>query len=124
MKPKEEYEGIAYKDFVGIPLDEIEEHSLAISKHYNISYEYVVNNMAYTDISVLYAKMSNEKAFNSYCDYINLDEQSRSKHVMEFGEVKSYVFELVTPQAQQEYVESEKSKLSSMYRNGGKFKDD
>ena len=125
VKPQEDYEGIAYKDFVGIPLDEIEEHTLAICKHYNISYEYAVNQIAYTDISVLYAKMSNEKAFSSYCDFINLDEQSRSKQVMDFGEVKPYVFDLITPEVQKEQIDKiERSKLSEMYRSGGKFIND
>lgn len=107
---------------VAIPLDEIEEHTLAVVKHYNIPYEYVVNKMAYTDISVLYAKMANENAFKQYCEFIQLDDETRSKQVMEYGEVKPYVFELITPEIQEEQIqETNQNPVSGLYKNGGKF---
>lgn len=122
VKPKEDYEGVAYQDMVAIPLDEIEEHTLAVVKHYNIPYEYVVNKMAYTDISVLYAKMANENAFKQYCEFIQLDDETRSKQVMEYGEVKPYVFELITPEIQEEQIkETNQNPVSGLYKNGGKF---
>lgn len=82
--------------------------------------------MAYTDIGVLYAKMTNNKAFSSYNDYLQLDDKAKSKHVMEYGEVRPYVFQVITPEDQKEVIEKAneaQEKLRSMYRNGGKLND-
>lgn len=125
-KPEEFHEGIAYKDNVPVPLDDIDEYTLAICKEYNIAYEYAVEKMAYTDIGVLYAKVANNKAFSNYNDYLQLDDKAKSKHVMEYGEARPYVFQVITPEEQKEVIEKAneaQEKLRSMYRNGGKLND-
>lgn len=109
-----------------VPLDEIEEYVLAVSKHYAIPYTYVMDEMYYPDVTVLYAKMANENAFTAYSQYIQLDEESRSKHVMDWGEPKPYVYEVITPEVQRVFIENSEAtqKLRGIYRQGGRYKDD
>lgn len=117
---------MAYKDSVPIILDEIEEHSLEVAKEYNIPYNYIMDNMCYTDIGVLYAKIANNKAFSNYNDFLKMDDKAKGSHVMEYGEVKPYVFQTITPEQQQKAVEEmteAQKKLRETYRSGGKFND-
>ena len=109
----DEYKGIAYNDMVIIGLDDIEEMVLALCKEYNMQY----------DVTVIYAKMSNEKAFSSYNDYLNLDEQGQGKYVTDYGKPKPFVYEVLTVERQLANIEEKKDGLRSMYRQGRKLND-
>lgn len=76
IKPHDEYRGLAYEDMVIIELDDVEEMVLTLCKEYNMQYGYIMDSMYYSDVTVIYAKLANEKAFSTYNDFINLDEQS------------------------------------------------
>ena len=75
MKPKDEYKGLAYEDAVIIQLDDVEEMTLTLCKEYNMQYEYIMDKMYYPDVTVLYARLMNEKAFSSYNEYLNMDAE-------------------------------------------------
>lgn len=123
IKVHSEYEGSALREMVSISLDEVEEYALAVSSHYRLDYDYVLN-MYYSDVSVLYAKIANEQAFKSYNDYISLNEEGRSKFVMDYGEPKPYSYQILTPEKQQANIESEaKNSLKETYRQGGRLND-
>ena len=119
----DEYKGIAYDDMVVIGLDDIEEMVLSLCKEYNMQYSYVMDSMYYPDVTVIYAKMSNEKAFSSYNDYLNLDEQSQGKYVTDYGKPKPFVYEVLTVERQRANIEDKKDGLRSMYRQGRKLND-
>ena len=123
VKPNDEYQGLAYRDMLPIPLDEIDEYVLYVSKEYVIPYEYVMDKMYYSDITVLYAKKMNENSFSRYNDYLSYDEKTQSKYVSDYGVPKPYVYDILTPDVQKEAIETKKSKLREMYRSGGKFND-
>ena len=59
-----------------MPLDEIDEQVLVLTKEYNIPYLTLMDDTTYTDIGVLYAKVANSKAFEAYSQYISLDAVS------------------------------------------------
>ena len=123
VKPNYEYQGLAYQDMLPIPLDEIDEYVLYVSKEYLIPYEYVMDKMYYSDITVLYAKKMNENSFSRYNDYLSYDEKTQSKYVSDYGVPKPYVYDILTQDVQKEAIETKKSKLREMYRSGGKFND-
>lgn len=123
IKPLDEYKGIAYDDMVVIGLDDIEEMVLTLCKEYNMQYGYVMDSMYYPDITVIYAKLANEKAFSSYNDYLNLDEQGQGKYVTDFGKPKPFVYEILTVDRQRANIEEKKDGLRSMYRQGRKLND-
>ena len=123
VKSNDEYQGLAYQDMLPIPLDEIDEYVLYVSKEYLIPYEYVMDKMYYSDITVLYAKKMNENSFSRYNDYLSYDEKTQSKYVSDYGVPKPYVYDILTPDVQKEAIETKKSKLREMYRSGGKFND-
>ena len=81
VKPVDEYKGLAYQDMVNIELDDVEEMVLTLCKEYNMQYHYVMDSMYYSDVTVIYAKLANEKSFSSYNDYLNLDEEAKGKFV-------------------------------------------
>lgn len=112
---------MAYDDMVVVQLNDIDEMALALCKEYHIQYGYIMDNMYYPDMTVMYAKMVNEKAFSSYNDYLNLDEQSQGKYVTDFGKHKPYVYELLTADKQKAQIEERRDGLRNMYRHGGKL---
>ena len=121
IKPIDEYKGMAYDDMVVVQLNDIDEMALALCKEYHIQYGYIMDNMYYPDMTVMYAKMVNEKAFSSYNDYLNLDEKSQGKYVTDFGKPKPYVYELLTADKQKAQIEERRDGLRNMYRHGGKL---
>ena len=126
VKPKDDYEGLAYKDMVAINLDDIEEKVLAVVKEYRMDYLYVLDQMYYPDVTVLYAKMANTSAFKTYNEYLNLDEQGKGKYVSDYGVPEPYTYQLLTPEKQRETIEAEKepkNSLKDLYRHGGKIDD-
>ena len=75
----------------------------------------------------MYAKVVNNKAFSNYNDYINMSEEQQAKYVMDYGEIKPFVFEVVTAEEQRQNVEEQneaQKKLREMYRSGGKLDND
>lgn len=121
--PKDEYQGLAYNDMVIVALDETDEYVLSVSKEYGIPYEYVMDKMYYSDVTVLYAKKANENAFTRYNEYLNYDETTQGKYVADYGVPKPFVYSILTSEIQQENINKASSKLKEMYRNGGKFND-
>lgn len=93
--------GLAYKDMVNIQLDEVDEYAYVVAKEYNISYEYIMDKMYYSDLTVMYAKIANEKAFTSYEQYMSLEDEQKGKYVSDYGEPKPYAFELLTREIQE-----------------------
>lgn len=106
-----------------VPLDEVDEIALYVSKETGIPYLYLMDSMYYSDMTVLYAKIANEKAFASYSDYIHMEEEQKGKYVTEYGTPKPYVFSLLTPDVQEKNIKESKNTLREMYRSGGKFND-
>lgn len=123
VKPNDEFRGLAYNDMVSIPIDEVEEMVLYVSKELGIPYLYVMDEMYYSDMTVLYAKVMNEKSFSSYNDYIHLEEEQKGKYVTDYGTPKPYIFGLLTPDVQEENIKKSNNSLRGLYRNGGKFND-
>ncbi len=93
VKPKDEYKGLAYEDAVIIQLDDVEEMTLTLCKEYNMQYEYIMDKMYYPDVTVLYARLMNEKAFSSYNEYLNMDAESQGKYVTDYGKPSPYIYE-------------------------------
>ena len=92
--------------------------SLSVSKAYNIPLERVLD-MYYSDMTVLYAKEANNKAFESYSSYISMSEEARSSYVMDYGEPKPFMFSVVTKEMQQKLLEEEEKDdngLRAMYK--------
>lgn len=92
--------------------------SLSVSKAYNIPLERVLD-MYYSDMTVLYAKEANNKAFESYSSYISMSEEARSSYVMDYGEPKPFMFSIVTKEMQQKLLEEEEKDdngLRAMYK--------
>lgn len=123
IKPLDEYKGLAYEDMVVVELDDVEEMALTLCKEYNMDYGYVLDRMYYPDVTVIYAKLANEKAFTSYNDYLNLDEQSQGKYVTDYGKPKPYVYQILSVDKQRANIEDKKDGLRNMYRHGGKLDD-
>lgn len=121
IKVFDDYKGLAYKDYVSVTLDEVDEYALVVCKEYNMSYEYAMDKLYYSDLTVMYAKIANDKAFQSYNDYLSLDEKAQSHFVADYGKPKSYVFSLITPELQQKNVEQRESALRELYRQGGRL---
>ncbi|WP_164683464.1 hypothetical protein [Streptococcus hyointestinalis] len=103
-----------------IGLSEGVEYALAISKHYGWSFDYCYKQMRYGDLSVLYAKLANDKAFENYNNYISLDDEARAKFVKDWGEPKPFEFDINTPERQRERLEKSKvnNPLQAMYKKG------
>lgn len=127
IKERDDYRGLAYEDMVAINLDDIEEKVLAVVKEYRMDYQYVADQMYYPDVTVYYAKMVNNKAFSSYNDYLNMDEESKGKYVTDWGVPEPYEYELLTPEKQQKAIEAKDkpstNSLKDMYRHGGRLND-
>lgn len=124
IKPIDEYKGMAYEDMVSIPLDDVEDMTLTLCKEYGMDYDYIQNKMYYPDVTVIYAKLANEKAFSSYNEFIGLDESSQGKYVTDYGKPKPYVYQLLTPEVQKQEIENKKDGgLRDMYRHGGRLND-
>ena len=102
-------------------LSEEYEKSLFVSKEYKLDFTYVYEKMAYTDVSVLFAKQTNLQSFKNYNDFINMDDKSKGKHVTDFGEVHPYEYMVV----REELVptEEEKTEIQKMYKNGDSLND-
>lgn len=122
IKPLDEYRGLAYEDMVIIELDDVEEMVLTLCKEYNMQYGYVMDSMYYSDVTVIYAKLANEKAFSTYNDFINLDEQSQGKYVTDFGKPKPFIYSILSLEKQRKNIE-DKNGLRNMYRSGGRLND-
>lgn len=118
IEPKEEWQGMAYQDTVPIAFDEVDEYSLALSKEYHTPITYFLDDVCYTDLGVMYAKLANAKAFESYDQYIGLDEKAKAKHVMDYGEPKPYSYQVITKELHEEVAQQEKTKLQEMYKRG------
>lgn len=123
VKPLDEYKGLAYEDMVVIELDDVEEMVLTLCKEYNMQYHYVMDSMYYSDVTVIYAKLANEKSFSSYNDYLNLDEEAKGKYVTDFGKPKPFIYQVLNEDTQRVNIEDSKDGLKGMYRHGGKFND-
>lgn len=102
-----------------MPLDEIDEQVLVLTKEYNIPYLTLMDDTTYTDIGVLYAKVANSKAFEAYSQYISLDEKGRADHVKDYGEPKPYEYEVITAEMQERYAEQQQNELQKMYKRQG-----
>lgn len=104
-------------------MDESLDQVMTLCKELNMSFEYLTEHTAYTDIGVLYAKYMNEKSFSSYNEYLNLDDKTKVKHVMEWGEPKPFIYELVGSEDQQQDLEAmRKSAMRHLYKSGGNYK--
>lgn len=108
---------------VPIPLDEVDEIALTLVKEYGLDYNYIMDEMYYSDMTVYYAKIVNDKAFTSYSEYIHMDEQQKGSYVTEYGTPEPYVFRVLTPKTQKENIKKSNNSLREMYRNGGKLDD-
>jgi hypothetical protein len=87
------------------------------------SFTYCCGDKYSFDYTVIYAKLANEKAFTSYNDYLNLDEQSQGKFVTDYGKPKPYVYQILSVDKQRANIEDKKDGLRNMYRHGGKLDD-
>lgn len=102
---------------VPISLSEATEYAITVSKFYGWSFDYCFKQMRYGDLTVLYAKIANEKAFEAYNNYISLDEEAKAKYVYDWGVPKPYEFEVLDPNKQKSLIEeAEKSALQKMYK--------
>lgn len=120
IKPLDDYRGLAYNDMIPVPLDEVDEMALTLCKEYKIDYRYLMEEMYYSDVTMLYAKHANERAFSSYNDYLNLSEEQKGKYVSDYGVPKPYVYELLTAEKQKENIENKgNNSLKEIYRHGG-----
>lgn len=119
-EPRGEYLGLALQDALPVSLSEGVEYALSISKHYGWSFTYCYEKLRYGDLSVLYAKLSNDKAFENYNNYIALDDEARAKFVKDWGEPKPYEFDVNTPERQKERLQKHErdNPLQAMYKKG------
>lgn len=116
VTPPNEFQGIIYQDYVNVPLDDVLDMCVYVSKAYGIALEKVLD-MYYPDVTVFYAKEANSKAFENYVSYSQLDEESRSDYVVNYGEPKPFVFQLLTKEVQEQRLkEEDKNGLRSMYK--------
>lgn len=109
------------QDMVNVPLDSIHDMALVVSKEYGIPYNDVLD-MYYSDMTVLYAKQANVKAFESYVSFISQSDEGKSKYIMDYGEPKPYVYSMLTPDVQKERLEDANG-LRGLYKRGGRFND-
>ena len=82
-----------------------------------------MDSMYYSDVTVIYAKLANEKSFSSYNDYLNLDEEAKGKFVTDFGKPKPYIYQVLNADTQRVNIEDNKDGLKGMYRHGGTLDD-
>ena len=123
VKVHEEFRGMAYDEMVNIALDEVDEMVLALTKSYNIPYLHLMDEMYYSDLTVLYAKYANEQSFSRYNEYASLSEESKGKYVTDYGVPKPYVYSILNEDVQRKNIEEQGSKLKQMYRHGGRLND-